>query len=130
MGSELLLIVSSWRNCIYPLLASALFHSLDIPAGRPAYLRPVGEEPSVGKLTVRFDKCKRVAQFLSQARSTVILHAFGTLIMVVTAFIVTISAFGNKVSARNCCLDADHFRAAKTQTTMLMPTKEMTTRMA
>lgn len=44
-----------------------------------------------------FDKCKRVAQFLSQARSTLILHAFGTLILGITAFIVTISAWGAKV---------------------------------
>lgn len=39
----------------------------------------------------RWDKLKRPAQFLAQTRSTLILHAFGTFLMLLAAFIVTIS---------------------------------------
>ncbi|WVN87768.1 uncharacterized protein L203_102963 [Cryptococcus depauperatus CBS 7841] len=44
----------------------------------------------------RWDKLKRAAQFLAQSRSTLILHAFGTLLMLFAAFIVTISAWTAK----------------------------------
>ncbi|KAK4684351.1 hypothetical protein P7C73_g5831, partial [Tremellales sp. Uapishka_1] len=44
----------------------------------------------------RWDKLKRVAQFLNQTRSTFILHAFGTALMLLAAFIVTISAWTEK----------------------------------
>lgn len=39
----------------------------------------------------RWDKLKRPAQFLAQTRSTLILHVFGTFLMLLAAFIVTIS---------------------------------------
>ncbi|KIS00046.1 hypothetical protein L804_02683 [Cryptococcus deuterogattii 2001/935-1] len=44
----------------------------------------------------RWDKLNRPAQFLAQTRSTLILHAFGTLLMLLAAFIVTISAWTGK----------------------------------
>ncbi|OWT38574.1 hypothetical protein C362_03540 [Cryptococcus neoformans Bt1] len=44
----------------------------------------------------RWDKLKRPAQFLAQTRSTLILHAFGTFLMFLAAFIVTISAWTEK----------------------------------
>lgn len=44
----------------------------------------------------RWDKLKRPAQFLAQTRSTLILHAFGTFLMLLAAFIVTISAWTEK----------------------------------
>ncbi|WRT68953.1 uncharacterized protein IL334_005935 [Kwoniella shivajii] len=44
----------------------------------------------------RWDKLRRPAQFLGQTRSTFILHAFGTFIMLLSAFIVTISAWTEK----------------------------------
>lgn len=42
-------------------------------------------------LIFRWDKLKRAAQFLHEARSTLILHAFGTGVMLLAAMIVTIS---------------------------------------
>jgi hypothetical protein len=42
-------------------------------------------------LTDRWDKLKRPAQFLHEARSTLILHAFGTGVLLLAAMIVTIS---------------------------------------
>lgn len=45
----------------------------------------------------RWDKLKRTAQFLSQPRSKLILSIFGALLMLVAAFIVTISAWGAPV---------------------------------
>jgi hypothetical protein len=53
-----------------------------------------GQSSSVHMPTLtstRFDRLKRAAQFLSQTRSTFILHAFGTGLMLLSAFIVTIS---------------------------------------
>ncbi|KAL0247631.1 hypothetical protein I308_103708 [Cryptococcus tetragattii IND107] len=44
----------------------------------------------------RWDRLNRPAQFLAQTRSTLILHAFGTLLMLLAAFIVTISAWTEK----------------------------------
>nr|XP_019047949.1 hypothetical protein I302_04569 [Kwoniella bestiolae CBS 10118]OCF26879.1 hypothetical protein I302_04569 [Kwoniella bestiolae CBS 10118] len=44
----------------------------------------------------RWDRLKRPAQFLNQTRSTFILHAFGTFLMLLSAFIVTISAWTSK----------------------------------
>ena len=44
----------------------------------------------------RWDKLRRPAQFLAVARSTLILHAFGTALMLLAAFIVTISAWTAK----------------------------------
>ncbi len=43
-----------------------------------------------------WDKLKRPAQFLSIPRSSLILHAFGTFLMLLSAFIVTISAWTAK----------------------------------
>ncbi|ORY26240.1 hypothetical protein BCR39DRAFT_261103 [Naematelia encephala] len=51
----------------------------------------------------RWDKLKRPAQFFAQTRSTLILHAFGTGLMILAAFIVTISAWTEKG-----CKDADN----------------------
>ncbi|WVQ93296.1 hypothetical protein IAU59_000364 [Kwoniella sp. CBS 9459] len=44
----------------------------------------------------RWDRLKRPAQFLNQTRSTFILHAFGTFLALLCAFIVTISAWAAK----------------------------------
>ncbi|OCF40260.1 hypothetical protein I317_05954 [Kwoniella heveanensis CBS 569] len=44
----------------------------------------------------RWDRLKRPAQFLHQTRSTFILHAFGTFLALLCAFIVTISAWTAK----------------------------------
>ncbi|KAL7421219.1 hypothetical protein Q5752_004104 [Cryptotrichosporon argae] len=44
----------------------------------------------------RWDKLKRPAQFLAQSRSTLILHAFGCFLMLLAAFIVTVSAWTEK----------------------------------
>ncbi|TYJ54098.1 hypothetical protein B9479_005284 [Cryptococcus floricola] len=44
----------------------------------------------------RWDKLRRSAQFLSHTRSLLILHAFGTFLMLMAAFIVTISAWTAK----------------------------------
>ncbi|WVQ64016.1 uncharacterized protein L199_002175 [Kwoniella botswanensis] len=44
----------------------------------------------------RWDRLKRPAQFLNQTRSTFILHAFGSFLMLLSAFIVTISAWTAK----------------------------------
>ncbi|WVF65656.1 hypothetical protein IAT40_000387 [Kwoniella sp. CBS 6097] len=44
----------------------------------------------------RWDRFKRPAQFLNQTRSTFILHAFGTFMSLLCAFIVTISAWTAK----------------------------------
>ncbi|WWC91316.1 uncharacterized protein L201_006259 [Kwoniella dendrophila CBS 6074] len=44
----------------------------------------------------RWDRLKRPAQFLNQTRSTFILHAFGTFLMLLCSFIVTISAWTAK----------------------------------
>ncbi|GFZ47485.1 hypothetical protein JCM24511_05229 [Saitozyma sp. JCM 24511] len=41
----------------------------------------------------RWDRMKRPAQFLAQGRTMVILHAFGSLLMLLSAMIVTISAW-------------------------------------
>jgi hypothetical protein len=41
--------------------------------------------------SVRWDKMRKPAKFLHEARSTLILHAFGTLLMLLAAMIVTIS---------------------------------------
>jgi hypothetical protein len=43
------------------------------------------------QLISRWDKLKRPAQFLQEARSTLILHAFGTGLLLLAAMIVTIS---------------------------------------
>ncbi|WVQ75450.1 hypothetical protein IAR50_005075 [Cryptococcus sp. DSM 104548] len=51
----------------------------------------------------RWDRLRRSAQFLSQSRSRLILHAFGTFLMLLAAFIVTISAWTEKG-----CKDADN----------------------
>lgn len=44
----------------------------------------------------RWDKLRRPAQFLGVPRVMLILHAFGTFIMLLSAFIVTISAWTSK----------------------------------
>nr|XP_018259072.1 uncharacterized protein I303_08615 [Kwoniella dejecticola CBS 10117]OBR81230.1 hypothetical protein I303_08615 [Kwoniella dejecticola CBS 10117] len=44
----------------------------------------------------RWDRLKSPARFLGQTRSTFILHAFGTFLMLLSAFIVTISAWTAK----------------------------------
>ncbi|KAL1406041.1 hypothetical protein Q8F55_007724 [Vanrija albida] len=44
----------------------------------------------------RWDRLKRSAQFLSQPRSKLILGIFGAILMLIAAFIVTISAWGAK----------------------------------
>lgn len=44
----------------------------------------------------RWDKMKKAAKFLSFARSRLILHAFGTFLTILSAFIVTISAWTAK----------------------------------
>ncbi|CAK9786848.1 hypothetical protein CC85DRAFT_309288 [Cutaneotrichosporon oleaginosum] len=43
----------------------------------------------------RWDKGRRPAQFLSQARAAFILHVFGTILQAIAAFVVTISAWSN-----------------------------------
>ena len=48
-------------------------------------------KPKSRKLTHRWDRLKRPAQFLAVSRSLLILHAFGTGLMLLAAFIVTIS---------------------------------------
>ncbi|WVR09135.1 hypothetical protein IAU60_006197 [Kwoniella sp. DSM 27419] len=44
----------------------------------------------------RWDRLKRPAQFLHQTRTTFILHAFGTVLILMSAFIVTIGAWTAK----------------------------------
>lgn len=51
----------------------------------------------------RWDKMKRPAKFLAEPRSTLILHAFGSLLMIIASLIVTISAWTAKG-----CKDSDN----------------------